>query len=263
MNDPISNVPQQGMPQPEGEPQPAKVSKRDAIRNRLAQKYPDKNFDNDEDLYGQIDDDYNESEKQLGEYRDREKQFGDFVQSDPRSMAFLQAWKGGKNPVLVLTELYGDEFMDYLDDPEKQEEIAEANKKYLERIASEKKFEDEYQKNLKQSIAAIDKAQSENGWDADYINNAVKSLCDIVDDAILGKISPDTLRLLANGASHDADMQTAAQEAEVRGRNAKIEEKLRKQKGGDGAPHLGGGGNAPQQKKQTKAQSIFDIANMA
>lgn len=261
-NDP--NVPQPGVPQPQGEPQPAKASKRDALRSRLAKKYPDKNFDNDEDFYGQIDNDYEESEKQLGEYQDREKQLGDFMDKDPRSGAFLQAWKGGKNPILVLTELYGDEFMDYLDDPEKQEEIAEANKKYLERVASERKLEDDYQTNLKKSIEDIQSAQDQNGWDDDYVNNAVKKLGEIVDDAILGKISPDTLKLLANGESHDADMQSAAQEGEVRGRNAKIEEKLRKQKSRDGAPHLGGGGNAPMQKEQpAKAQSIFDIANMA
>jgi len=224
----------------------------------LRKKYPDKNFDDDEVLAGQIGEDYDATEKELGEYREHERQLGEMLDADPRSAAFLQDWKNGKNPVTSLVDKFGMDFLEYMDDPEHQEELAQAQKEYLDRVANEKKLEDEYQKNLESSLNAIDKAQEENGWDDDYVNNGFKKVFDIVNDAINGKISPETIRLLNDGDSHDDDVAKAGEEGEVRGRNAKITNTLRKGKKGDGTPHLGGGAGSKPRKEG--GSSIFDIA---
>lgn len=238
-----------------GAPMP---SKRDALRDRLRKKYPDKNFDDDEVLAGQISDDYDATDKELGEYRERERQLGEMFDSDPRSAVVLQDLKNGKNIVTSLVNKFGMDFLEYMDDPEHQEELAQAQKEYLERVANEKKLEDDYQKNLESSLDAIDKAQEENGWDDDYVNNGFKKVFDIVNDAINGKISPDTIRLLNDGDSHDDDVAKAVEEGEVRGRNAKITNTLRKGKKGDGTPHLGGGAGSKPRKEG--GSSIFEIA---
>ncbi len=245
----------EGTEAPAGAPAP---SKRDALRDRLRKKYPDKNFDDDEVLAGQIGEDYDATEKELGEYREHERQLGEMLDADPRSAAFLQDWKNGKNPVTSLVDKFGMDFLEYMDDPEHQEELAQAQKEYLDRVANEKKLEDEYQKNLESSLNAIDKAQEENGWDDDYVNNGFKKVFDIVNDAINGKISPETIRLLNDGDSHDDDVAKAGEEGEVRGRNAKITNTLRKGKKGDGTPHLGGGAGSKPRKEG--GSSIFDIA---
>lgn len=245
----------EGTEAPAGAPMP---SKRDALRDRLKKKYPDKNFDDDEVLAGQISDDYDATDKELGEYRERERQLGEMFDSDPRSASFLMEWKNGKNPVTLLVEQFGMDFLEYMDDPEHQEELAQAQKEYLDRVANEKKLEDEYQKNLESSLNAIDKAQEENGWDDDFVNNGFKKVFDIVNDAINGKISPETIQLLNDGDSHDDDVAKAGEEGEVRGRNAKITNTLRKGKKGDGTPHLGGGAGSKPRKEG--GSSIFEIA---
>jgi hypothetical protein len=61
--------------------------------------------------------------------------------------------------------------------------------------------------------------------------------------------------------NHDADVETANQEGIVQGKNTRIEEKLRKPKGGDGMPSLGGKGNTPSARK--KGYNIFDYAEAA
>lgn len=245
-------------------PVPSKTPKRDALRGRLKKKYPDMDLDDDETFAGRINDDYDESEKRLKQYEDEEKSMSDFFTSSPQAFTFLSEWKKGKNPVAAMVEQYGLDFMDYLDDPEHQEELAEANKKYLDRVAKDKKLEDDYQKNLQKSLDQIDKAQEQNGWDDDYVNKGIENLFTIVNDAINGKISPETIELLHKGESHDDDVASAREAGIVNGKNSKIEEKLRQKNATDGAAHLGGGGSAPMPKPQPKrAKNIFDEASEA
>jgi hypothetical protein len=61
--------------------------------------------------------------------------------------------------------------------------------------------------------------------------------------------------------NHDADVENARTEGTVAGRNAKIDEKLRKQQGGDGTPNLAGSNNAPTRKNTSS--SIFNLADEA
>lgn len=48
-------------------------SKRDLFSDRMKGKYPDKQFDDDEALFGQINDDYDDYDKRLGEYQGERK----------------------------------------------------------------------------------------------------------------------------------------------------------------------------------------------
>lgn len=257
--------PQNGIPEPQeaetAPPAPSKTPKRDALRKRLKERYPDKDLDDDEAFAGQINDDYDESDRRLKQYEADEKQMSDFFAKDPRSGAFLQAWRNGKNPIYALVSTYGDEFMDYMDDPENQEELAKAQQEYLDRVAKSKELDDEYEKNISKSLDSIEQAQEKNGWDEDYVNNGLKTLSEIVDDYIMGKIDPKWISLLNNGASHDKDVAEAREAGIVNGRNAKIEAKLRKNNATDGSAHLSGGGRGPMPKPQPRrARTIFDEA---
>ena len=57
---------------------PAK-SKRDLLGERLKKKYPDRDYADDEALFGQINDDYDEYDTELGQYRDRESRLTDLL----------------------------------------------------------------------------------------------------------------------------------------------------------------------------------------
>ena len=47
-------------------------SRRDQQLERQRKKYPDKKFEDDEEIYGQIYDDYDQYEQDLSGYKDRE-----------------------------------------------------------------------------------------------------------------------------------------------------------------------------------------------
>ncbi|MEG1545503.1 MAG: hypothetical protein RR382_13450, partial [Tannerellaceae bacterium] len=79
-------------------------SKKEAMLERLKGKYPDKNFEDEEELYGALESDYNEYEDGLGKSRANEEQLLGLFNKDPRSAAFLMSWKDGKDPLMAFIE---------------------------------------------------------------------------------------------------------------------------------------------------------------
>lgn len=220
-------------------------SNRDRYVERLRTKYPDKEFADDEALFGQINDDYDGYDKELSDYKEREKTLSDMFASNPRSAAFLTEWRKGEDPVVALVRKFGDDFKAALEDPEKQEALAAANKEFAERIAKEKDYEGEYQKNLNETLSTLETMQQEEGLTDEDIDSAMDFLVGIVRDGIMGKFTRESVAMALKAIRHDSDVEQADLEGEVRGRNTKIEEKLRKGSKNDGTANLGsknGGG---------------------
>jgi len=220
-------------------------SNRDRYTERLKTKYPDKEFADDEALFGQINDDYDSYDNELSGYREREKALSDLFASNPRSAAFLTDWRKGEDPIVGMIRKFGDDFKAALEDPEKQEALAAANKEFAERIAQEEQYEGEYQKNINETLSALEKMQQDEGLSDEDLDNAMEFLVGIVRDGIMGKFSPESVAMALKAIKHDAHVEQAGHEGEVRGRNTKIEEKLRKAGKNDGTASLGsknGGG---------------------
>lgn len=236
-------------------------SKRSMMTERLKSRYPDKDFSDDEALFGQISDDYDGYDKDISGYREREKALSDMFTSDPRSARFLTEWSKGQDPVVSLVRQFGTDIKDAIDDPERQEEIAAANKEFVERIAKEKELEDTYQKNLSESLASLEKLQLENGMSDEQVDAAMELLLNIIKDGIVGKFTPESINMALKAINHDADVTAANHEGVVQGKNTKVEEKLRKPKGGDGTAPLGGSNNVP--KPRRSGYSIFEEARGA
>ena len=215
--------------------------------DRLRGRNPEKDFTDDEAIFGQISDDYDDYDKQLSGYQEREKAFSDMFTSDPRSARFVTDWRQGQDPVVGLVRLFGTDIKEAIDDPAKLEEIAAANKEYVERVAKSKELEDQYETNLNASLKAIDEMQSEMGLSDAQIDDAMSLLVQIANDAVVGKFSPEHVKMAMKAITHDADVTAATQEGVVQGKNTRIEEKLRKPKQGDGTTALDGanGGTRP------------------
>lgn len=221
-------------------------SKRELMNERLKSRYPDRDFADDEAIFGQISDDYDEYDKNLAGYQEREKAFSDMFTTDPRSAHFLTEWRKGGDPVVELVRQFGTDIKDAIDDPERLEAIAAANKEFVERVAKEKELEETYQQNVNESLKAIDEYQQRNGVSDEDIDKAMSLLVSIANDAVLGKFTPESLGMALKAINHDADVSAANHEGMVQGRNTKVEEKLRKPKSGDGTAPLGGtNGTAP------------------
>lgn len=215
-------------------------SNRERYTERLKVRFPDRDFADDEALFGQINDDYDGYDKELSAYKEREKKLSDLFASNPRSAAFLTAWVNGEDPLVGLIRKFGDDFKAALEDPAKQEALAAANKEYAERIAKENEYEEMYQKNMDETYSNIELVQQEDNLSDDDIDDAMKLLIGIMKDATIGLFSADSIRMAVKAIKHDDDVALADQEGEIRGRNSKIEEKLRKSGRSDGTAQLSG-----------------------
>ena len=242
---------------------PAK-SKRDLFGERLKKKYPDRKYADDEALFGQINEDYDDYDRQLGEYQDRESRLVDLFERDPRNAQFLTDMAKGNDPWLAVIERLGiDGITDLMNDPSKQEAYAEANKKYVERVAKSKELEEEYEKNMKEvTLPMLERMKQERGISDDMIDAAWDYLHHVADAAIRGTFTEADIDMALKAVNHDADVENARTEGTVAGRNAKIDEKLRKPQTGDGTPNLAGSNNAPTRQGK-RPMNIFDYAEAA
>lgn len=215
-------------------------SKRDLTLERLRGKHPEAQFNDDEQLFGRIYDDYDDYDARLAGYEEREGKFSDMFTSDPRSARLMMDWKEGVDPAINLIRLYGEDIKDAIDDPEKQDAIAEANKEYMERVAKEKEYEETYSTNLATSLAELEKAQQGQGLSDEQVDQAMEWLITIAKDAMLGKFTPETIAMAIKAQNYDNDVAQASAEGEVRGKNTKVTEHLRKPQRGDGTAQLDG-----------------------
>lgn len=236
------------------------TTKREAQIKRLRDKYPDKKFEDDEEIYGQIYDDYDQYDRELADYKAQEKELSDMFGADPRNAQFLADMHNGKDPVLELVRNYGVEIKDVLDDPKMQDKIAEANKEYVERVAKSKALDEEYERNMDETLETLRRFQAERGLTDEQIDAVVDALLRIVRDGVMGKFDIETLDMMAKAIDHDADVDIAAEEGRIAGRNDKIIESLRKSGKGDGVSPLGGKNSMPSQHRQS---NMFDLANEA
>lgn len=201
------------------------ASRKQKVFDRLKGKRPDLNFDDEEALYGAIDDDYAESDEYRKRQDESNKRVTDWLDADERNASMITGLMNGEDLLSVLIEEYGpDDLIDALNDPANLERIAEKKKKWQEKVDKNKKMDAEAEANLDESIDNLNEVLEEMGMSEDDGNEAFKLWCQVFQDGCVDKITPDTWRLFLKGISYDTDVDDAATQGEVRGRNAKIKD---------------------------------------
>lgn len=219
-------------------------SKKEQFVERLKAKKPDLNFDDEEDLYGSINDDYDAYDGELKGYKENEEKLIGAFNKDPRIASMFLAMTKGDNPLLYLIDNFGqDEIRAALDDPEMKDKLVERQNAYLERQAKNSKLEEEAKVNIIASLDALEAAKDELGCSDEDADHAFEMFAQIQEDAIVDKVTKETWIMFLKGLSHDVDIENATHEAEIRGRNAKIDKEKKKSTIPDGIPpQLGGQG---------------------
>lgn len=225
-------------------------TKRELFAERLKSRYPDREFTDDEAMYGQAGEDYDAYENELSGYRERESKLEELFAKDPKNAQFLADMARGEDPWLVVIERLGtDGITELLNDPEKKAAYEEANKRYAERLAKEKAIEAEYDRNMEESQRVREELDAIHGVEA--VDAALGVIDQMTKDAIMGKVTKEAVEMAMKIVNRDADLANARSEGEIAGRNAKIEERMRRQQTGDGMPQMGGAtAPAPAPKKR-------------
>lgn len=222
-----------------------------AARKRLGEKYPDLDLDDEEGLYGAWNDEAaaaDEDAAALADYRAADERIGNAMADDPRMAGLLnELLNGGGGDLLVsLIDKYGDDFVALLNDPDNEEfrkRLADKHAADVAAQAEREKLEREAENNIDESLNNLDAVCEELGISDDDKDEIYKSFIALCDDLVVDKVSADVWRMLANGYTHDADVEQAGNEGEVRGRNARIQEKLADERSTPLSMGGGGGGS--------------------
>ena len=233
------------------EEQVSKTPNRDKFNARMKTKYPDREFADDEELFGQIDSDYETADGNANTINALNEMLAD----DPRSATFITNWREKGDPLLALIEEYGEDLVAGMLEEGKKEEIAKANQKYLQRIADNKKLDDLIVNNQEESQAIVDAKKAEVGEET--VEKAMDFIKETYINCLTGKVTSEMLDMAIQSVNYDKDVAQAQAEGEVKGRNEQIGQKVRKARQGDGVPNIGGG-SAAQMPKPKKSMGALD-----
>lgn len=218
-------------------------SKKASFLEMMRNTYPDVNYDDEEDIFGAIEKDINDKDEKIKKNEEEGKKIVDLFTQDPRSAEFFNSWVKGKNPIESLIELFGDEFRDALDDPEQREKFSKSYQSFLEKVAKSKEMDKKADENLLATFELFDKMQKENGWSDEEVQEIFTKINDIYQDGLFCIIKPETITMVAKALNYDSDIEEASRVGEIKGKNAKITEKLKKEDAPSGTPPTLGGDN--------------------
>lgn len=206
-----------------------KPTRKETAIGRLKKKYPDKKFEDEEEIYGQIVDDYDALDSEVAKYKSEQE---------------------------ALYEVLADDEGDLADRLLKATELNEVKRRREENKA----LEEEYKKNEEERVKTLAKFQDDNNLSDEELDAVWDGLLGILTDFLHGKVSMETLRTVKNGIDYDKAVSQASHEGELRGRNAKIEERLNRNIQGDGLGALQAGHNSASRQR---GKTIFDDAALA
>lgn len=239
------------------------TSSREAFVARIKDRHPELDDSDEEAFYGAVNADYDEDDEgreALKKYREDDEKLRDIFQNDPRMANIFLGMARGENVLEYLIDNFGQDFLDAINDPENEEarqRIAEKQKQWVEKQAASRDLEKQASENLDKALDAFDAVAEETGADDNAKEEAFKKFTEFQQRAIVNDIDEDMWRLFFNGVTHDADVEQAGMEGEVRGRNSKIRERLR---GESEKNPMDMGGATARQEPPRRANSIFDLA---
>lgn len=212
------------------------------LRQRTSKRHEGQQFGSDDDYYRQMRADADEDDAYMQQYRENEGMVNELFASDPRAADFWSQWKQhpDRNPIAYMIRVYGvDGLKEELENPDFADRFEEANKEYLDRIAEGKNYADQLQANLDKSLDVIEAWGQKNGLSTEEADKVAEQVFERYKRIHLGELTEDDLDWVYKAQNHDADVENAGREGEIRGRNQRIQEKLR-QGSGNPMPSLGG-----------------------
>lgn len=210
------------------------------IDERMASKYPEKKFSDEEALYQQIYEDYEDYDHRISKHEETENSILNMFKESPESASFFSDWHNGKNPRIEFIRRYGKDLLEHADDPEVMKQIEEAEADYHQRVAEDNRLTELREKNMSVSADNMEKVKAELNLSEEDVEAVFSLWAKIQNEGNDGLITEDTFKMLHDAIRHDNDVEHARKEGELLGRNTKITEKLKKPNS-DGTAHLGGG----------------------
>lgn len=231
-----------------------KKSNRDTFMERYKADYPDDNFDDEEAMYGRM----NDRNAEYDRLRTNDDNFRKLVNEHPEYGGMVADMMEGRNFVeSFLGRFSKDDILAAYDDPEMAKKLADAQADWLKKQDDSKKLQEEGDANIQNSIGELNAYSQENGLDEAAATELWGKALDFAGDALKGIFTKEFFDFLNKGMNHDSDVAAAREEGEIAGHNAKVQTQLAKGAGPEGIPPTfdgGQGGVAAEPKPKRKGK---------
>lgn len=213
-------------------------------------------FDDDEILFGALDKYDEDRTNRLNSYEESNKKITDAFINNPKAATLLSSLADGSDVLTAIAESFGPDIKDALEnDPDARARYDEGIKSYQKNKAELEEIERKQEENAQKFSKDIESFIAEKEMDDSTQAKFREYISNLLDSLVTWEFSKDVLERLWRGMTYDE----ATQEAEVRGRNAKIElEKKRANEATDKTPMIEQGTNDMPSVSREKI-SVWDI----
>lgn len=237
---------------------PAPKTKREQFRDYMKESYPDDDFDDEETRYGRVMETV-ESNKRM---RESDTKMRELFDKNPQYKDMFMKAAQGEDFIESFISVFGkDALTAAMDDPEAAKKLSEAQKKYIETQAKDKKYKEDADVNIAKSLEDFNSFADENNLDDEKKKEVWGKCLDVIVNGINGIMDRSLFETVVKGMNYDNAVASAREEGQIQGRNENIEAKLAKSVPDNTPPTFGGGGGAPvRQEKKQKRQFYSPIS---
>ena len=244
----------------------ANTDYRGQLTERMKAKYPDMNFGGEDGLEGTnsleqaIMQALDESDAQVSEISGKLNKLSELFNTSPRAAIFMNTLASTQNPAEAIYRAYGKEAHDAFVSGDASDFIANIEAEDAKAKAEEEQYMEEKKANLAKSIEDLGAFGTEKGLDEQQQVDLFMQVYQWLQDAYDGKYPRELFEIVLNGQNYANDVETARQQGEVNGRNARINEMTKRRNTMDNLPpNLYGQGarSAEKPKPVTKTEGDF------
>ncbi len=213
--------------------------------DRLKKRYPDKEFQGDDEINASLIEYLDELEGFQSSTQEADEKLREVLENAPELTAIIRdISKGASFTEALSRHIDVDELTPMEGDPDFDawnNNLAERKKSRAEKEQRQKM----YQENLDMTVGEIKQFAQDNDMSEEQTQSFLSAIGELVNDIVDGRLNKPNLMRLKKAIDYDTDVQSAAKTAEISAKNEKIEAKKaddKKKVAGDGLPNIVGQG---------------------
>lgn len=226
---------------PEAAPEMAAEPKpKHSLYDKIKAMHPEREFADDDEILSAAEERMSDHENYRSQNEEANKVISEALKAEPvLAMAIEDVYKGA-SLVVALAKYISPQDLEEAAKEAEPESYAEALKMREENRKAHTQFMDEVNANTAESQKVIEAWSAKRGLEPEAVTAFVDEVSSALSDLFKGKITEPFLDSMWEAKTKPEDLATVASEAEIKGRNAKIEELTAKdtEMKGDGLPAL-------------------------
>ncbi len=180
-------------------------------------------------------------------------------EADPKLGALFAEIVEGKRPFrAILAGHYTPEDLVPQDGDDDYEAYAATLAERKKQFEAQKEQESKMLENIENAEKAFDEFSKEKGFDDKAKEEFHGKIHAVLQDMADGVLTPETLSLFYKGLNYEKDKAEAAEIAELKGRNAKVQEEKSQKPNGDGLPDTSRASGEIVEKKKPEEHAWID-----